>query len=284
MKTGALRLPPPGRGRSDGTPPLDLLTPARGTHAPGTLFSTARGGFRPSRGRSARSRGTCHRSRGRLARSCRRPACRRSAVRRAVGAELPVPPAQPHELLVVAALHDAAVLHDADAVGVAHRGQPVRDDEGRAPGHERVHAALHDLLGARVDRRGRLVQDEGRRVGDGRPRDGEQLALALGEPRPVARYDRPVPVRKAADEPVGAGLRAAVDDVGHDEGEEDLHHHLPHGPRDRERGLPAIPPQRGEQLSHEHLRNFRWFKSEVSIAVQMWGRRFVFSIIDRYML
>src|SRR5437867_2784637 len=44
----------------------------------------------------------------------------------------PIAAAPDHQLAVRAELHDATVLHHADAVGLAHRGEAVRDENGRA--------------------------------------------------------------------------------------------------------------------------------------------------------
>ena len=133
-----------------------------------------------------------------------------------------------------ALLEDLAVLDDDDAVRVAHGGEPVGDDEDGAPLHQRVHAALDMLLGARVDGARGLVEDHDRRIGDRSAGDGEQLALALGEVRAVAGDDRIVAVRQVADEAVrvralrrGDALlvgcvEAAVADVVHDRSGEEV--------------------------------------------------------------
>ena len=73
------------------------------------------------------------------------------------------------------------------------------------PAHQGVHAVLHQLLGAGVDGGGGLVQDEHRRVGHGRPGNGQQLPLALGEVGAVAGEHGVVAVGQAADEAVGVG-------------------------------------------------------------------------------
>lgn len=52
---------------------------------------------------------------------------------------------------MAAPLDDPALLQDHDAVGVAHSGQPVGDDEGGPAVHEAVHALLHQHLGAGVN-------------------------------------------------------------------------------------------------------------------------------------
>ena len=82
------------------------------------------------------------------------------------------------QLVVGALLDDVAGLHHQDQVGVADRRQPVRDDEARPAGAQRGHRPLDQHLGAGVDRAGRLVEDQDRRVGQERPRDGDQLLLA----------------------------------------------------------------------------------------------------------
>ena len=102
------------------------------------------------------------------------------------GVQLIVRAFQFDEILVGAALDDAAVIQHHDSVGVAHGGETVCDDKHGTPGHQRVHAALHNGLGAGIDRAGRLVHDHHRRVGHGRTRDGKQLALALAEIGTVA--------------------------------------------------------------------------------------------------
>src|SRR5207248_2407731 len=87
------------------------------------------------------------------------------------------------ELVVRALFDDPAVLEDDDQVRVADRGQAVRDDERRPPGEELAERDLDPALGADVDRRRRLVEDQDARVGEERPRERDQLALAERKPR-----------------------------------------------------------------------------------------------------
>lgn len=68
------------------------------------------------------------------------------------------------------AFNDAAVFEDHDGVGVADRGQAVRNHKRGAAAHDAVHAALDRLFGARVDGARGLVQDEHRRIGHGHAR------------------------------------------------------------------------------------------------------------------
>ena len=74
-----------------------------------------------------------------------------------------------------------AVAQDQDDVGVADGREAVRDDEARAVGHEGVHGALDELLGAGVDVGGCLVQDQGRSVSQNGAGNGDELPLALAE-------------------------------------------------------------------------------------------------------
>ena len=69
------------------------------------------------------------------------------------------------QLVVAAALDDAALFQHHDAVCIADGGQAVRDDKAGAAIHQAVHAALHQSLGAGVDGGSSLIEDEHRRVG-----------------------------------------------------------------------------------------------------------------------
>ena len=60
---------------------------------------------------------------------------------------------------MVAALDDAAMIEHHNGVGIAHGREAVGDDEDRAPFHEAIHALFDQRLRARVDGRGRLVED-----------------------------------------------------------------------------------------------------------------------------
>ena len=51
-----------------------------------------------------------------------------------------------------ALLDDAPVVEDDDLVGIADSAETVGNDEGGAAPHNGVHTALHELLGARVNR------------------------------------------------------------------------------------------------------------------------------------
>ena len=84
-----------------------------------------------------------------------------------------------------AALDDATLVEDDDAVGGADGGQAVGDDEGGAPLHHGLERALEAGLRVRVDARRGLVEDEERRVAVERAREGDELTLAGAEVLPA---------------------------------------------------------------------------------------------------
>ena len=70
--------------------------------------------------------------------------------------------------------------HD-DAVRHAHRREAVRDDDRHAARHQRVEAHEDVVLGARVERRRRLVENEQLRVAHVGARERDLLPLAAGQ-------------------------------------------------------------------------------------------------------
>src|SRR5207245_1171891 len=63
-----------------------------------------------------------------------------------------------HELLVGATLGDVALLHQEDQVGAAYGGEAMRDHERGAPGEQRGHRRLDELLALRVQESEQLIQ------------------------------------------------------------------------------------------------------------------------------
>ena len=124
------------------------------------------------------------------------------------------------------------VLEHGDLAGQRDRAQPVGDDERGAPGHRLAQRLLDRLLGARVDRRGRVVEDEDARVGQQRARDGQALTLAARQRQAALADARVVALGQLGDEPVGLrpargsldllarGVLARVGDVLGDRGAE----------------------------------------------------------------
>src|SRR4029077_11022507 len=95
--------------------------------------------------------------------------------------ELRITPATLQELLVGADVLHLAVGEDHDAVGHAHAGEAVRD-ENRGLAVRELLEALEDLvLGAGVQRGGGLVENEDLRVAHVGAGDGDLLPFAAGE-------------------------------------------------------------------------------------------------------
>src|SRR5208337_901463 len=122
-----------------------------------------------------------HPSRLRRAGQLRHAARRRLSCHELAFRELSEMSAEMHELVEAAALDDAAACEYEDAVGVADGREPVRDHEGGAALHHLGKRRLHARFGERIERAGRLVQDENRGILKERAGDREALALAAGE-------------------------------------------------------------------------------------------------------
>jgi hypothetical protein len=70
-----------------------------------------------------------------------------------------------HQVRVGAVFEDPTLVQDIDPVGAAHRGQPVRHEDDAASVAGEVADPVEYLdLGARVERGGRLVEDDHHRV------------------------------------------------------------------------------------------------------------------------
>ena len=100
----------------------------------------------------------------------------------------------------VSSRDDQAVAHVDDAVAArADAGIVGDDDEGLALLRVELLHEAHDLVGGlRVERAGRLVGPDDRRVVDERAGDGDALALAAGE------------LRRAVVRPVGRPTRSSA--------------------------------------------------------------------------
>src|SRR5262249_34659694 len=83
--------------------------------------------------------------------------------------------------LMRAVLDQAAGIEGDDAVGGAHGGEPMRDDQHGAPLGDALHIVLDDALALIVERARRLVEDQDARIADERARDGDALPLAARE-------------------------------------------------------------------------------------------------------
>src|SRR5580658_4267110 len=69
-----------------------------------------------------------------------------------------------HEFVVSPRLDDAAVVEQQNTGRIAHRGEPVSDDEGGAAFHDLIERLRNPRLGHRIERAGGFVENEDRRV------------------------------------------------------------------------------------------------------------------------
>src|SRR6267143_6005825 len=69
-----------------------------------------------------------------------------------------IAPRERHQLVVRAEFDDPAVLQHADTIGVAHRGEAMRDQDGRAMPRRGEQAIENLRFPAHIELRGRLVE------------------------------------------------------------------------------------------------------------------------------
>src|SRR5215471_17363664 len=93
------------------------------------------------------------------------------------------------QLVKRAGLLDHAIAQKQDPIGAANRGQPMRDDNRRPPQHRSPNRIHHLDLGFEIERAGRLVHNQDRRILEKGPSDRHPLYLALGK-RMTARTHR----------------------------------------------------------------------------------------------
>ena len=82
------------------------------------------------------------------------------------------------QVVVAAELGDPAVLHHRDPVGVVRGVEPVRDRDDGPAGQHRGERPFGAPGGGRVERGGRLVEDQRVRVGEDQP--GQRQLLGVG--------------------------------------------------------------------------------------------------------
>ena len=110
---------------------------------------------------------------------------------------------------------DRAVVHRENQIGVPHGREAVRDHERRPAEHEPVERIEDDRFGPRIDRCGRLVENQDAGVLQERPCDAEALALAARQANAALADLRLVSFGKPRDEFMGVGGGRGRDDVVH---------------------------------------------------------------------
>src|SRR6185295_16118975 len=77
-----------------------------------------------------------------------------------------------------ARIHDPPAIQHHYVVGSMNRSQPMRDNNRRAPLHQVAKRVLNEPLRLRIERRGRFVEYQNRRVFQNGASDRKPLALA----------------------------------------------------------------------------------------------------------
>jgi len=85
----------------------------------------------------------------------------------------------------LAALDNATVFHDDDPIGAADRRKTVADDQHGSVSGEPFQGVLDHVLGFAVDRAGRFIEQQDRRVAEQGAGQRDPLALAAGQPTPA---------------------------------------------------------------------------------------------------
>ena len=178
---------------------------------------------------------------------------------------------------------DPAVFHHDDAVRLQNGGEAMGDDDGGAPDHELLQRLLHQLLRFGIERAGRFIEQQQRRIAQDGARDSDALALAAGQPHALLAEEAVEAVGQLLDELARGGglgggehlgisrLGAAVANIGPGIGAEDHRilrhqahagtHRLRVGPRhvdtveQNAAGLRIVKAQ--QQLEHRGLAGAR---------------------------
>ena len=108
-----------------------------------------------------------------------------------------------NELVVASDLDDASVIEDDDAVGALHGRQPMRNHHRRTSCHGCLQCALHDLLAFGIERAGRFVEQQQRRILQHGTRNRDALALPAGQAHAAFAKEAAIAVGKRADEIIG---------------------------------------------------------------------------------
>src|SRR4051794_21880188 len=99
-----------------------------------------------------------------------------------------------------------AVMEHDDAVGALDGRKTMRDDDRGAIAHHALDGLLDELFGLRVNRTGRLVKDEQRRVESQRTRKRDELLLSDRESRPALLHFRFITSGEPLDKTLGVNL------------------------------------------------------------------------------
>src|SRR5687767_4824888 len=97
-------------------------------------------------------------------------------------------------------LYDTATVEHEDLRRVLDRGETMGDDEHRPPLEQPIDRLLDEPLRFGIERGGRLVEDENRRIDEERARDRDALPLSAGQASAALSEQGVVALGKLADE------------------------------------------------------------------------------------
>ena len=95
---------------------------------------------------------------------------------------------------------DPPVIQDDDPVGIPHRADPLRDQEGGGMRQHRMERLPDPAFGGGINRTGAVVEDQDGRFFEHGPRDAEPLFLSARHVDTALLNPGVVPIRKTADE------------------------------------------------------------------------------------
>src|SRR5258707_51411 len=119
------------------------------------------------------------------------------------------------QFIMGAVLDDAAALDGDDAVGPAHRGKPVGDNENGAAFTYPAHIVLDDALTLVVERAGGFVEDQNAGISHQGTGNRDALPLPPRKAAPSFADHRVVTLGKFENELMRAGQSGRVDNPLH---------------------------------------------------------------------
>ena len=110
---------------------------------------------------------------------------------------------------------DAAMVEHDDAIGLLHGRQPVCYHDRRAAGHCGFQRSLHHSLALCIQRAGRFVQQQQRRIFQYGARDGDALPLTARQPHAALAKEGFVAFRQGSQKVMReGGTRSSMNFVG----------------------------------------------------------------------
>jgi hypothetical protein len=98
------------------------------------------------------------------------------------------------------------MIHDDDAVGGAHRRQPVGNDDCSSRFHQPLEGLLDQFFASRVQGRRSLVEKQQRCIAQECPANSDPLALPAGQPSATFTHESIQPLGECAEEVLGVGV------------------------------------------------------------------------------